>query len=108
MAQDLAYSSSRLSLLEAFRLAIWGNDSIFLKQSARRSGSTMRTIEYLDFGEHLEAVQIFCHALADRKLVVFQEYRDAMYKFRNDFVYYDKGAFIMGQPGIGETRCIHP
>ena len=68
--------SNRLSLLEAFWFAAWGKNP-FIKESTR----TDHHIKYLDFGERLQAVRSFCHAVED-KLVVFKEYGTAVEKFK--------------------------
>ena len=97
--------SDRLSELEAFRSAAWGKNS-FLKQSTRISGSKIRTIEFLDFGEYHRAVRNFCNTLFSTKAIVFEEYRTAMYRFKEEDVVYKKGACIIGHPGIGEMSRI--
>ena len=96
--------SNRLVELEAFRSDAWGRNS-FIKQSTRVSGSKIRTFEYLDFGKHHLAVQHFCSTL-NKKFIVFEEYRTAMRRFKEEDMVYKNGACIIGQPGIGEMRRI--
>jgi hypothetical protein len=95
----------RLDLLEAFRAEVWGNPSIFVvkSESPHQAG---RTVEYLDLGKHLRAVQFFCCALMQKELLVIQEYRNAMDRFKSDDPDYKNGACIIGQPGIAMTYCI--
>ena len=95
-------AKQRLLLLEAFRADVWGNEFIFTQKIDRQSGSNLRTVEYLDFGSHLRAVQLLCRAVTHEKLVVFQEYRDAIDEFEKEDSDYWKGACILGQPGIGK------
>ena len=86
--------------MEAFWFAAWGKNP-FIKEPTR----TDHTIKYLDFGEHLQAMQSFCHAVDDR-IVVFREYSAAVEEFEKQDIEYERGAFIFGQPGIGEMRRI--
>ncbi|KAI9463495.1 hypothetical protein HD554DRAFT_1319597 [Boletus coccyginus] len=44
-----------------------------------------------------------CSAMAEAKLLVIEEYREAMSNFRIDGPKYKKGACILGQPGIGKS-----
>jgi len=90
----------RYVLLEAFRRDVWGNPSIFTQksESPRQPG---RTVEYLNLESHLAAVQLFCTALKQKDLLVIQEYRNAMDKFKSNDPSYEYGACIVGQPGIG-------
>ena len=81
-------------------MTAWGKNP-FIKESTR----TNRTIKYLAFGEHLQAVRFFCQTAKD-KLVVFKEYGTAVENFKEQDVAYEEGACIIGQPGIGETRRI--
>ncbi|KAI9462576.1 hypothetical protein HD554DRAFT_1450554 [Boletus coccyginus] len=92
-------------LLEAFRRDVWGNPSIFVQksESPHRPG---RTVEYLDLESHLAAVQLFCGALMRKELLVTQEYRNAMDKFKSNDLLYENGASIIGQPGIGKSVFI--
>ena len=98
-AQDY---SDQLSLLKSFKLAVWGDKSIFKKEFTHGSC----TIEYLDFAEHHEAVQSFCPTVFSDKLVVFEEYRVAVFRLKEKDAFYRTGACIIGQPGIGEMRRI--
>ena len=94
----------RLDSLEAFRAAVWGNPTIFTvrRQSPYRAG---RMVEYLDLDEHLRPVQFFCTALMQKEVLVTQEYRNALDRFKSD-ASYKNGACIIGQPGIGMTCSI--
>ncbi|KAI9462574.1 hypothetical protein HD554DRAFT_2175900 [Boletus coccyginus] len=92
-------------LLEAFRRDVWGNPSIFVQKS-ESPHQPGRTVEYLDLESHLAAVQLFCGALMRKELLVIQEYRNAMDKFKSDDVPYKNGASIVGQPGIGKSIFI--
>ncbi|KAI9462581.1 hypothetical protein HD554DRAFT_2316319 [Boletus coccyginus] len=100
--EALSAYSQRHGLLEAFRRDVWGNPSIFVQksESPHRPG---RTVEYLNFESHLAAVQLFCGALMRKELLVTQEYRDAMDKFKSNDLSYKNGACITGQPGIGKS-----
>ena len=99
LAQDMMYSYQLLQL-ESFRSAAWGENT-FIKRSTRRSGLNTRTIEYLDFGKHHQAVHSFCHAAFNERVIVFEEYRGAMREFKDENLGHKKGACIIGQPGIG-------
>ena len=94
---------NKLILLEAFRTDVWGNDHIFKE---RRTRTNIRTVECLNFGKHLAAVQSFCPVRKDAVLIVVQEYIDAMNVFKSDNSGYENGACILGQPGIGTTRML--
>ena len=95
----------RLAALERFRHAVWGNRDIFTERVTRQSGPNPRIVEYLDFREHRDAVRYICNGMREDKLLVVQEYRDAMNNFRIDSqMYYDRGACILGQPGIGKMH----
>ncbi|KAI9569721.1 hypothetical protein HD554DRAFT_2327986 [Boletus coccyginus] len=91
----------RLPALERFRDAVWGNRDIFTERVTRQSDPNPRIVEYLDFHEHRDAVGYICNAMQEEKLLVVQEYRDAMNNLRIDSQIYKKGACIIGQPGIG-------
>ncbi|KAF8554081.1 hypothetical protein OG21DRAFT_1131965 [Imleria badia] len=102
----LPIDPKRFLPLENFRMAVWGNDDIFKKTMKRPSGENLRTVEYLDFGDHLRAVQFFCTAIHESKLLVVQEYREAMVNFQMEGPEYKNGACIVGQPGIGKSSFI--
>ncbi|KAI9462558.1 hypothetical protein HD554DRAFT_2316305 [Boletus coccyginus] len=96
------FNQQRHVLLEAFRRDVWGNPSIFVQksESPHRPG---QTVEYLNLEGHLAAVQLFCGALMRKELLVIQEYRNAMDKFKSNDLSYKNGACITGQPGIGKS-----
>jgi hypothetical protein len=97
---------TQLTLLEAFRANIWGNEHIFREHRTHQSGSHIQIMEYLNFGKHLGAVQSFCPAIKDETLLVVQEYIDAMNVFKSGGSGYQNSACILGQPGIGTSRML--
>ncbi|KAF8556317.1 hypothetical protein OG21DRAFT_1483234 [Imleria badia] len=103
---DSRFDPLRLPALQNFRLAVWGNDDVFKKTITRPSGENLRTLEYLEFGNHLRAVQFFCDAIHESKLLVVQEYREAMVNLQMEGPAYKNGACIVGQPGIGKSSFI--
>ena len=49
-------------------------------------------------------MQYFCKSITDEKLLVIQEYREAMDTFISEDETYEAGACILGQPGIGRIH----
>ena len=99
MSTTNTISLDDLTILERFRVAVWGDEHIFEK-SARQQGS--RVIDYLDFGNHLYAVNVFCDAVRSPRLLILKEYREAMKNLGVEGSIYRDGACILGQPGIGK------
>ena len=111
MLSDTTSDIGRLTVLERFWSDVWGNECILKKQATRRSGSDSRTLEFLDFGRHVEAVELFCPATrGERLLLVVDEYREAMRNFQieGNPPPFKRGACITGQPGIGKTCHAYP
>ncbi|KAH7886431.1 hypothetical protein F5I97DRAFT_1928284 [Phlebopus sp. FC_14] len=64
---------------------------------------TSHAVQCLDFGEHSAAVQLLCGGLwRGGKILVRTEYREALQALEEEQVY-RKGAYVVGQPGIGKT-----
>ncbi|KAI9463500.1 hypothetical protein HD554DRAFT_2175595 [Boletus coccyginus] len=84
--------NQQLAALEHFRDAVWGNKHIFTKTVTRHQSETnLRIVEYLDFSKHEGAVHSICSTMEEEKLLVIQEYREAMSNFRIDSPKYKKG-----------------
>ena len=65
MLNEATSDIGRLTVLERFWDDVWGNERILKKQATRQSGSDSRALEFLDFGMHVEVVELFCPAIRD-------------------------------------------
>lgn len=92
----------RATLLTKLRDKVWGDEVVFKQQLnwTDPGPEHSHTAEYLDFGEHLTAIQVIAPTVFEPQFLVREEYRHAIETFEQDDVY-NKGACIMGQPGIG-------
>jgi len=85
-----------LDALKDFARIVWGNSEAVLKQHPEG-------FEFIDLGAYFPAFQsFFAGILVCDKLLVRNEYRMASEALEANR--YKTGAFVTGQPGIGESR----
>lgn len=89
-----AYS---LNALRKFARAVWTNDAAFIKTLQYRLGDEDRAIEYLDFGHHIKRVSACPHSTGPRAGGI-----PTHVQARPEGGTESRGAYIVGQPGIGE------
>lgn len=100
-------ASDRAALLTSLRDKVWGDPEVFKAQrnwTDPKTGNS-HTVDYLDFGEYLTAIQVVSPTVYDAQFLVRDEYRHAIETFENNDLY-GSGACIMGQPGIGKMRQV--
>jgi len=85
-----------LDALKDFAHTVWGNSQAVLRRHPEG-------FEFVDLGAYFPAFQsFFAGILVHDKLLVRNEYRMALKALEADR--YKAGAYVTGQPGIGESR----
>lgn len=85
-----------LDTLKNFARMVWGNSQAVLKQHPEG-------FEFIDLGAYFPAFRsFFAGILVHDKLLVRNEYRMALEALEANR--YKAGAYVTGQPGIGESR----
>ena len=99
----MALASDRKTLLTNLWEKVWGKPTILEEQLSWSDLGTKQshTVRYFDFSECLAEIQVISPTIYDAQFLVREEYRHAVDMFEKNDIY-NKGACIMGQPGIGK------